>query len=90
MTRVRALNRDAAKQNPESVFESPIDIAEETLLTTGEKLATLERWRQNILDQLSATNDGMRTRGSGDAQLEFLEGIQEAKARLKERFQVAT
>jgi hypothetical protein len=45
MTGVRALNRDTAKQMPESVFESPLEIVDEILLTKGEKLATLNRWR---------------------------------------------
>jgi hypothetical protein len=42
MTEVRALNRNAAKQQPESVFES-LEIVNEILLTKGEKLATLNR-----------------------------------------------
>jgi hypothetical protein len=29
MTEVRALNRDAAKQQPESVFKSPLEIVNE-------------------------------------------------------------
>jgi hypothetical protein len=32
MTEVRALNRDAAKQQPESVFETPLEIVNEILL----------------------------------------------------------
>ena len=31
MTEVRALNRDAAKQQPESVFESPLEVVNEVL-----------------------------------------------------------
>ena len=45
MTTPRALNRDDAKQRPESHFNSPLDIVAEPLLTRGEKLATLDRRR---------------------------------------------
>ena len=40
MTELRALNRDAAKQQPECVFESPLEIVNENLLTKGEKRLT--------------------------------------------------
>jgi hypothetical protein len=76
---MRALDRDAAKQNPETVFESPLEIVSEVLLTKGEKLATLDRWRLSILGQLDASNEGMPTRGCSSRQLIALEGIEEAK-----------
>jgi hypothetical protein len=85
MTEVRALNRDAAKQQPESVFESPLQIVNEILLTKGEKLATLNRWRRSILGELDASNEGMATRGYASEQLTALEEIDEAKTRLKNR-----
>lgn len=59
-----ALDRNLAKQNPERVFGSPLEIVSETLLTKGEKLGTLDRWRQGILDELRANAEGMRTQGS--------------------------
>jgi hypothetical protein len=76
------VDRYAAKQKPESVFESPLEIVNEVLLTKGEKLATLERWRLSILGQLDASNEGMATRGYSSRQLMMLEAIGEAKARL--------
>jgi hypothetical protein len=76
------VDRYAAKRNPESVFESPLEIVNEVLLTKGEKLATLERWRLSILGQLDASNEGMATRGYSSQQLIILEAIGEAKARL--------
>jgi hypothetical protein len=85
MTEVRALNRDAAKQQPESVFESPLQIVNEILLTKGEKLATLNRWRRSIFGELDASNEGMATRGYAREQLTVLEEIEEAKACLKSR-----
>jgi hypothetical protein len=47
--RTRALDRRLAKQVPESTFNSPLDIVGERLFTRGEKLATLDRWRQGQL-----------------------------------------
>ena len=57
MNEVRALNRDAAKQQPESVFENPLEMVSEILLTNGEKLATLNRWRRSIIGELDASNE---------------------------------
>jgi hypothetical protein len=85
MTDVRALNRDAAKQQPESVFETPLEIVNEILLTKGEKLATLNRWRRSILGELDASNEGMATPGYASEQLTVLEEIEQAKAHLKSR-----
>ena len=63
MTDVRSLNRDVAKQQPADVFATPLEIVNEVLLTKGEKLATLERWRMSVLDELKASDEGMATRG---------------------------
>ena len=90
MTEVRALNRDAAKQQPESVFESPLQIVNEILLTKGEKLATLNRWRRSIVGELDASNEGMATRGYASEQLTVLEEIEQANARLKSRRKLET
>jgi hypothetical protein len=90
MTGVRALNRDTAKQTPESVFESPLEIVNEILLTKGEKLATLNRWRLSILGELDASNEGMATLGYASEQLTVLEAIEQAKARLKRRLEPET
>ena len=47
--------------NPERVFSQPRDIVDEVLMTRGEKLATHTRWRQTVLEELSASGEGMRT-----------------------------
>ena len=85
MNEVRALNRDAAKQQPERVFENPLEIVSEILLTKGEKLATLNRRRRSILGELDVSDEGMAARGSVREQLTVLEEIEKAKARLKSR-----
>ena len=70
-----SLNRHLAKQEPERVFDSPFEIVGETLLTRGEKLGTLNRWRHSILEEL-------RTYGMASEQARLLRQIEEAKGRL--------
>ena len=82
MTEVRPLNREVAKQQPEFAFEAPLEIVNEVLLTKGEKLATLERWRFSILGELNASNEGMAARGYTSKQVAVLEAIEDAKAKL--------
>ena len=82
MSTPKSLNRDSAKQNPENAFHSPIDIVAEPLLTRGEKLATLERWRQNLFQQLNASGEGMHTQGYSSQQVKTLDLIEQAKQML--------
>ncbi len=70
----RPLNRSLAKQDPEGTFESPLVIVEERLFTRGEKIATLNRWRQAILEELMALGEVRRARLLGE--------IEEARSRL--------
>ena len=58
----RTLNRVLAKQDPEGNFDSPLTIVDEMLFTRGERIATLNRWRSSILDELSASGLGERVR----------------------------
>lgn len=85
MSKPIILNRDAAKWNPEAVFEHPNDIAEHKLLTRAEKLTALERWRVNILTELAAVGEGMATRGLSSGRLKVLEAVEAAKANLAPR-----
>jgi hypothetical protein len=71
---ITQLNRTLAKQDPEATFASPLGIVRETNLTRGEKLATLDRWRQSILEQLVAQGEVRRARLLGE--------IEEARTRL--------
>ena len=81
----KALNRDLAKDNPERVFSQPRDIVDEVLMTRGEKLATLTRWRQTVLEELSASGEGMRTHGVSSARIRLLEEIELARAELSDQ-----
>ena len=70
----RTLNWVLAKQDPEGSFQSPLRIVDEKLFTRGEKLATLNRWRSSIIDELNASGLGERAR--------ILCEIEEARHRL--------
>ncbi|MGE0765128.1 MAG: hypothetical protein AB7L90_01570 [Hyphomicrobiaceae bacterium] len=60
MTEIARLSRATAKQNPGEVFENPAALAAEVMLTRGEKLGALERWRRDVLLEMTATGEGMR------------------------------
>ena len=70
--KTRALYRTLAKQDPEGTFDSPLDIVDERLFTRGEKVGTLNRWRQTALSA-SVSVDTQR----------LLQLIDEAKYRLR-------
>jgi hypothetical protein len=72
-----SFDRNLAKQNPERVFESPFEIVAETLFTKGEKLGTLNRWRQAILE-----DGAMRPYGVTPERARVLGQIEEAKRQL--------
>jgi hypothetical protein len=78
----RALNRTLAKQNPEGAFGSPFEIVGERLLTKGEKIATLNRWRQSLLRELDASSEGMHTRGVLAERARLLEQVEAARSQL--------
>lgn len=78
----RALNRAQAKQNPEGAFRSPFEIVGERLLTKGEKIATLNRWRQSLLRELDASSEGMHTHGVSVERARLLEQVEAARSQL--------
>ena len=71
---ITRLNRSLAKQEPERSFVSPLGIVEEAMFTRGEKIATLDRWRRAILEELVAAGEVKRAR--------LLNEIEEARSRL--------
>ena len=82
MGTTRLFNRILAKQNPEKSFDSPLEIVEERLLTRGEKIATLNRWRESLLDESRASGEGMRTFGMSARRARLLEQIEAARSQL--------
>jgi hypothetical protein len=59
MAEIARLSRSAAKENPGEAFESPAALVAEVMLTRGEKIGALERWRRDVLLQMTATGEGM-------------------------------
>ena len=78
MTKIASINRDAAKFLPASQYEQPADIVAEPLLTRGEKIATLQRWRQQIAEELTAGDEGMPTRHTSGRNHDLIGEIQTA------------
>lgn len=82
MSEVSKLPRGEAKLDPGSVFDSPAEVVAEVLMTRGEKIATLKRWRDEVISQLRAADEGMQTRPASAAQAELLRKIETALADL--------
>lgn len=83
MSEIGSLNPQMAKHNPASVFDSPLELVDEIMMTRGEKIATLERWRGSVLQLLAAADDGMRTAGLSADHADTLAEIEKALAVLK-------
>ena len=83
MSEIGSIKPAVAKHDPASVFSSPLDIVAEVMLTRGEKIGTLERWRQAVMQQMAAADDGMRTEGVSDSLAATLADIGKALAILK-------
>ena len=83
MSEIGSLRPQVAKHNPASVFASPLDIVDEIMMTRGEKIATLERWRLSVLQDLAAADDGMRTAGVSATHSDTLDMIEQALSRLR-------
>ena len=71
---IAKLDRNLAKREPEGTFESPLRIVTEAMFTRGEKIATLERWRNAVQNGLIATREVDQRR--------VLAQIDEARSRL--------
>jgi hypothetical protein len=78
----RALNRKLAKQDPEGTFGSPFDIVGEKLFTRGEKIATLNRWRQSLLKELDTPGEGISPGGLMAERARLLEQVEAARSQL--------
>jgi hypothetical protein len=82
MSTIGQLNVAGAKLDPAKHFTTPQDIVDTVMLTRGEKIATLERWRLEILRQLDAANEGMRTYGRSSKHAKMLDDIEVARQQL--------
>lgn len=82
MSEVGHLNT-GAKIDPARFFAAPMDLVDEIMLTRGEKMATLERWRTNVLHELAAANEGMETHGASGKLVRVLDEIKVAECEIK-------
>lgn len=82
---IQNLDRNAAKLDPESYFESPQELADEHGLTRGEKLAALERWASLVDRRLAAGSEGMPTQGTEPIDGELLRQIELVRLQLEGR-----
>ena len=84
MSEIGSIKPAAAKHDPASVFQTPLDIVDEVMLTRGEKIGTLERWRHTVMQQMAASDDGMRTQGVSDKLAATLADIGKALSMLQQ------
>ncbi len=78
MSEIAKLPRATAKDHPSLVFDSPQELLSQVILTRGEKRGALLRWRQDVLDELTAAGEGMHTRGISDRLPKLLKQIDDA------------
>lgn len=78
MATIAKINRDAAKHLPSSQYDHPSELVAEPLMTRGEKIATLNRWRQQIVEELAAGDEGMPTRRTSGRHHELISAIETA------------
>ena len=85
MSEIARLPTDRARFEPEAVFAHPRDLIDDIMLTRGQKLAALARWRQHLLEKMRATQEGMNPPpGRTAAEAEMLTEIDQVEKTLQE------
>lgn len=59
MPEISRLSIERARLEPEAVFAHPDELVAEILLTRGQKIAALGRWRQHLEAKIRAAEEGM-------------------------------
>jgi hypothetical protein len=85
MPEVGRITPSLAKYNPEATFDSPSEIVAHVMMTRGEKVATLGRWRASVLQRMHAASEGMHTRGMSAELADRLASIDDALRELSGR-----
>lgn len=83
MSEILHINTEQARHDPETAFGSPAELVASNGLNRGQKIATLERWAQQVLDRLRAGSEGMPTHRTSPADIATLEAINAELAKLK-------
>lgn len=78
MAEIARISRSTAKENPGQAFDKPADIVAEIMLTRGEKIGALERWRTDVLHEMTATGEGMQAQGPSERLARLLRQIDAA------------
>lgn len=78
MAEIARISRSRAKENPGQAFNKPADIVAEIMLTRGEKIGALERWRTDVLHEMTATGEGMQAQGPSERLARLLRQIDAA------------
>lgn len=77
------IDREAAKLEPESQFDTPDDLVASVGLTRGEKIAALKRWAFLVDRRLASGDEGMPVSGAQEAaDAELLRVIEKARSAL--------
>ncbi|CFX35956.1 protein of unknown function [Candidatus Filomicrobium marinum] len=77
------IDREAAKAEPESQFQTPDDLVASEGLTRGEKIAALKRWAFLVNRRLASGDEGMPVSGAQEAaDAELLRKIESSRSAL--------
>ena len=82
MSKIGGLFTKQAKFNPALHFALPRDVLAEVMLTRGEKLATLDRWRTQVLREIQVFGKEDRSPDAVD-RARILDDIEETANLLK-------
>lgn len=75
MSEIMRIEPEKARQDPEAVFERPVDLEKEIGLTRGQKIATLKRWEADVVRRLDSTDEGMPSNGENTSDAALLKEI---------------
>lgn len=59
MPEIARLSTERPRLQPQEVFDHPREIVEQFLLTRGQKLGALRRWREQVEDRLERAEHGL-------------------------------
>lgn len=83
MVEVLRINTQKALHDPASVFGSPEALASEIALTRGQKIATLQRWEEQVCERLAAAGSELSHLGAPMIEADLLEAIRSVRENLK-------
>lgn len=82
MSKISHIKTSEARSNPEAAFKSPAELAATRGLTTGEKIAAIDRWIETVEQRLDATAEGMPASGNEANDAELLRNLSKMRDEL--------